>query len=216
MNRLTHPNYKIMGFHSYIGAYNPFVAPMILDEILAQDCDSSFIDRNKAILFQILNRLAEYEDSGLSPHQINKHIQDCIQLNQRCDAYRELEAYRATGFTPEEIQKRERAKVIAVDFDGTLVTNKYPDIGEPIESTINRLRFEQDKGAKVILWTCRCGEQLEAAVKWCEDHGIHLDAVNENLPETIAYFGSESRKISCDEYWDDRAVRIGANEKERE
>lgn len=45
------------------------------------------------------------------------------------------------------------------------------------------------------------------AVEWCEAHGIHLDAVNENLPDVIASFGGDTRKIFANEYWDDRAVK---------
>ena len=35
-----------------------------------------------------------------------------------------------------------------------------------------------------------------------------FDAINENLPERLEYYGCESRKISADEYWDDRAVHM--------
>lgn len=34
----------------------------------------------------------------------------------------------------------DNAKIIAVDFDGTLVENKWPEIGAPIEKTSPRLR----------------------------------------------------------------------------
>ena len=36
-------------------------------------------------------------------------------------------------------------KIIAVDFDGTLCTDKYPNIGKPIEPIINALLREQQK-----------------------------------------------------------------------
>ena len=101
-----------------------------------------------------------------------------------------------------------RSKIIAVDFDGTLVQHEYPYIGEPIYYTIVKLKAEQIQGAKVILWTCRVGKELDAAVQWCEDMGIHLDAVNENLPEILDGFGGDTRKIFANEYWDDRAVRM--------
>ena len=31
-------------------------------------------------------------------------------------------------------------KIYAFEFDGTIVTNAYPDIGAPIQSTINLLK----------------------------------------------------------------------------
>lgn len=101
-----------------------------------------------------------------------------------------------------------KPKIIAVDFDGCLVTNRHPDIGEPIPQTIAALKAEQAAGAKVILWTCRRDEALSAAVDFCTQQGIHLDAVNANLPEVIASFGGDTRKIFANEYWDDRAVRM--------
>jgi len=100
----------------------------------------------------------------------------------------------------------DNAKVIAVDFDGTLVENKWPEIGAPIEKNIAKVKAEQEAGAKIILWTNRVGEPLEKALAFCEAHGIHLDAVNKNLPEIIKAFGTDCRKIFANEYWDDRAV----------
>lgn len=99
-----------------------------------------------------------------------------------------------------------RPKIIAVDFDGCLATNKWPEVGEPIEKTINRLKKEQANGAKIILWTNRVGEPLQRAVAFCNDQGIRLDAVNANLPEIVEAFGGDTRKIFANEYWDDRAV----------
>lgn len=98
------------------------------------------------------------------------------------------------------------AKIIAVDFDGTLVENKWPEIGAPIEKNIAKVKAEQEAGAKIILWTNRVGEPLEKALSFCKEQGIHLDAVNENLPEIIKAFGTDCRKIFANEYWDDRAV----------
>lgn len=95
---------------------------------------------------------------------------------------------------------------VAVDFDGTLYTNRWPAIGTPDYGIINELKAMRLDGWRVILWTCRTGELLDKAVMWCADKGLYFDAVNENLPERIAYFGGDCRKISADEYWDDRAV----------
>jgi hypothetical protein len=104
-------------------------------------------------------------------------------------------------------RKNMNPKIIAIDFDGCLVTNMYPEIGEPINETIDMLIAEQKAGAKVILWTCRQDDKLRAAVQWSAKHGIYLDAINENLPERIKFFGGDTRKVFADEYWDDRAVK---------
>jgi len=97
-------------------------------------------------------------------------------------------------------------KIIAVDFDGCLVVNKWPEVGASIEKNINKLKAEQAEGAKVILWTNRVGKPLEDAVAFCKEQDIHLDAVNENLPEVVEAFGGDCRKVFANEYWDDRAV----------
>ena len=99
-------------------------------------------------------------------------------------------------------------KVIAVDFDGTLCEDRWPEIGKAHRGVIEALLQEQANGAKVILWTCRAGAQLAEAVKWCTREGIVLDAVNANLPEHIELFGGDSRKIHASEYWDDRSVIV--------
>ena len=98
-----------------------------------------------------------------------------------------------------------KIRIIAIDFDGTLCVNRWPDIGKPIHKIINYVKDQKKKGAKLILWTCRTGEKLEAAIIWCERMGITFDAVNENLPETIAVFGQDTRKIFAHEYIDDRS-----------
>ena len=96
--------------------------------------------------------------------------------------------------------------IIAVDFDGTLVTNAWPEIGTPIISVIEYVKRRQKNGARLILWTNRTGEPLSKALAWCEENGIVLSAVNENLPDIIEAFGGDCRKIFANEYLDDRAV----------
>ena len=95
-------------------------------------------------------------------------------------------------------------KIIAVDFDGTLCENLYPDIGEPNEEIIEYIKERQKNGDKVILWTCRKGKTLIEALDWCVDRGLICDAANVNLEEMIREFGGDTRKIFADEYIDDR------------
>lgn len=97
-------------------------------------------------------------------------------------------------------------KIIAVDFDGTLCKNAYPEIGEANLDMITHVISEKLEGAKIILWTCRNGELLENAVDWCEGLGLEFDAVNENLPYIIDQFGGDTRKIFANEYIDDKNI----------
>ena len=97
--------------------------------------------------------------------------------------------------------------IIAVDFDGTLVENKFPMIGSPRWKVINNLKTHQINGDKIILWTCRDGDRLRQAVEYCIDElGLHFDAINENLDEIKVVWGNDTRKVYADQYWDDKAV----------
>lgn len=96
--------------------------------------------------------------------------------------------------------------IYAVDFDGTLAESIFPGIGSPNMALINHLIKRRKQGNKIILWTCRCGERLQEAVEWCRQYGLEFDAVNENLPEMIERFGTDSRKIHADCYIDDKAA----------
>ena len=94
-------------------------------------------------------------------------------------------------------------KIIAVDFDGTLCENEWPNIGAANFELIMYLKREQRKGSKIILWTCRTGNKLKLALDWCTSHDLIFDAVNDNVPEAVESFGGDSRKIFAHEYIDD-------------
>jgi len=96
--------------------------------------------------------------------------------------------------------------IYAVDFDGTLCIDEYPRIGEPRREIIDFIKQEQAAGAKLILWTCRSGTQLLAACIWCSEQGLKFNAINSNLPENIAKYGNDCRKVYADVYLDDRAL----------
>lgn len=101
-------------------------------------------------------------------------------------------------------------KAIAIDFDGCLCSNEYPNIGAPNWDVICDAIREQAAGAELILWTCREGPLLQAAVDACREWGLIFDAVNESLPSWLEAFENQPRKVGATEYWDDRAVRKGA------
>jgi len=96
-------------------------------------------------------------------------------------------------------------RVIAVDFDGTIVEHKYPAIGKEITFATHTIKELQKKGFRIILWTFRVGKQLEEAVEWCKKHGIEFYAVNKNYPEEV-FDETISRKIDANIYIDDRNI----------
>ena len=42
--------------------------------------------------------------------------------------------------------------------------------------------------------------------KWCKEHGLEFDYINENVPENVEKWGNDSRKIFAHEYIDDKAT----------
>ena len=102
--------------------------------------------------------------------------------------------------------------IVAVDFDGILCKNEFPRIGEPQYEVISYIRQLIDQGHEVILWTTRNGQELEDAIKWCEDYGLHFSAINDQAPSNkAAYAGKyekESRKVYADVYIDDHNIEF--------
>lgn len=96
--------------------------------------------------------------------------------------------------------------IYAVDFDGTLCRNAWPEIGEPNFGLIRFLKQEKTNGAELILWTMREGETLNQAVEWCRQHGLEFDAVNDNLERMKAEYGNNPRKVFANFYIDDRNI----------
>ncbi len=95
------------------------------------------------------------------------------------------------------------SKIIAVDFDGTIVTDRYPKIGKPLPFAIQTLQMLQKDGHRLVLWTVRKGKTLEEAVGFCKQQGIEFYSVNQN------YEGEEQGaggKINADIFIDDRNV----------
>ncbi|MCX2838206.1 MULTISPECIES: BT0820 family HAD-type phosphatase [Salinimicrobium] len=95
---------------------------------------------------------------------------------------------------------------IAVDFDGTLVENRYPEIGKPILFAFEALQKLQQEGHQIILWTYRSGVKLQEAVDFCESKGISFYAVNKSYPEEEFEEKAMSRKILADLFIDDRNI----------
>ena len=91
---------------------------------------------------------------------------------------------------------------IAVDFDGTIVEHKYPEIGKERPFAIESLKRLSQKGHRLILWTAREGELLEDAVNFCRERGLEFYAVNSDGP----LFEGEinARKLRVDLFIDDR------------
>lgn len=98
-------------------------------------------------------------------------------------------------------------KIIAIDFDGTLVTDKYPEIGAINYHVWDAAVKAKANGIKLILWTSRTEEFLDDAVRFCKQRGLVFDAINDNIPEVKA-LGWNARKVFATLYIDDRSGTV--------
>lgn len=95
--------------------------------------------------------------------------------------------------------------IIAVDFDGTIVEDGYPGIGEERLFAFDTLKRLQADGHRLILWSYRHGKKLDEAVAFCKNNGIEFYAVNRSFPEENTV-DNVSRKIHADLFIDDRNI----------
>ena len=94
-------------------------------------------------------------------------------------------------------------KIIAVDFDGTIVTHAYPAIGREVPNAIRVLTKLQEQGTQLILWTMRSGDKLQEAVAYCESKGITFWGINQNPAQSE---WTDSPKAYAPIYIDDAAL----------
>ncbi len=97
------------------------------------------------------------------------------------------------------------SKLIAIDFDGTIVEDKYPDIGKPLMFAFETMKKMQEDGHRLVLWTYRKGKKLDEAVEFCKKNGIEFYAVNKNFVEED-YTPDVPRKLKADIFIDDRNI----------
>ena len=97
--------------------------------------------------------------------------------------------------------------IIAVDFDGTIVEHKYPEIGQEVPFAIDTLKMLIKDQHRLILWSVREGALLDEAVEWCRVRGVEFYAVNKDYPEEEKEKNNHfSRKLKADFFIDDRNV----------
>lgn len=93
---------------------------------------------------------------------------------------------------------------IAVDFDGTIVEHRYPQIGKEMPFAVDTLKMLQRDGHWLILWSVREGKLLEEAIEWCKARGLEFYAVNSDYPEDDCPKGNHARKLNAELFIDDR------------
>ena len=97
--------------------------------------------------------------------------------------------------------------IIAIDFDGTIVEDKFPLVGEMkpgAKKAINDLYLD---GYTIIIWSCRTGVKKARAIEWLVMNGIRFHQFNKSCPINVAkYGGKDTRKVFANLYIDDRML----------
>jgi len=94
--------------------------------------------------------------------------------------------------------------IIAIDFDGTMVTHEYPAVGMNIGAA-PVIRSWIERGHKIIPLTMRDKQQLRDAVIWCDKNDIQLFGINENPGQSD---WTDSSKVYANMYIDDAGLGI--------
>lgn len=93
--------------------------------------------------------------------------------------------------------------IIAVDFDGTIANNTWPDLGVPFEGVVECLSELVKQGHYIIIWTCR-HDSVDEVRDWLHSYRIPFHRINEHHPKLIELYKNDTRKISADIYIDDK------------
>jgi len=100
---------------------------------------------------------------------------------------------------------RLKKPVIAVDFDGTIVEDYYPDIGPLVPGAKMALSMFRDFGCEIVIWSSRnntmnerdgVNDMFEDMVEFLDRKDIPYDRVDDG----------KSGKVIADVYIDNRAL----------
>lgn len=96
--------------------------------------------------------------------------------------------------------------ILAIDFDGTIATDSFPEVGVLIKDADSIIRKLKQDGHDIIINTCRTGKYEGLAEYFLRENDIPFDFINSNLPRVIDFFRQDCRKISADFYIDNRNI----------
>ncbi|MGR3320019.1 MAG: hypothetical protein ACUZ8O_16245 [Candidatus Anammoxibacter sp.] len=107
--------------------------------------------------------------------------------------------------------KNNRILKIVVDFDGTIVDDVFPDIGNPKEGVVEALNKLKEAGFKITIHSCRTssyfnetlpGDQHEMIKRFLDCHKIPFDQIwAPDKPIASAYI--DDKAIRYENNWDE-------------
>lgn len=101
--------------------------------------------------------------------------------------------------------------IVGIDFDGTIVEEKYPNIGNLKPHAREAIRMLYEEGFYIILWTCRTGAFLQEAISFLNKEGIPFHQANDHHPEIARHYGGKSQKLLVDISVDDKNIEFIVN-----
>ena len=93
--------------------------------------------------------------------------------------------------------------IIAIDFDGTIVTHEYPRVGKPLPYAKEVINALVDNGHSCFLYTMRDNKELEEAIKYTLDNDIKLCGYNmspdqfSSSPKQYAHIYIDDAALGC-------------------
>ena len=97
--------------------------------------------------------------------------------------------------------------IIAIDFDGTIVEDQFPDIWKMKDGAREAINQLYADGYTIIIWSCRTGIKKARAIEWLVMQGIRFHHFNKSCPNNVAkYGGKDTRKVFANLYIDDRML----------
>lgn len=151
---------------------------------------------------QDLQRRYEYFFDHISSVEFKKYYNDYHPADMDDKDKTDLSSINYGSFDYKSLPK-----VVAVDFDGTLVPDDFPNIGKLNEKLVYELLHGKYKDYKKVLYTHRSGQYLIDACNFCAQNGIYFDAVNDDVPEVKKALNRnpvDHRKVWFDVMIDDK------------
>ena len=96
--------------------------------------------------------------------------------------------------------------IVSVDFDGTIVRGIFPAIESLMPDARQYINLLYDEGHYIIINTCRSGDDLLKTINYLLQNGIKFHRINDNEPENVAKYNSNSRKIYAHIYVEDKQI----------
>ena len=94
--------------------------------------------------------------------------------------------------------------ILAIDFDGTIATDSFPQVGTLRKDADTIIRKLYKDGHDIIINTCRTGKYEGLAEYFLKKHKIPYHFINSNLPRVIDFYKQDCRKVSADYYIDNK------------